>query len=132
MSDLRRLAEPSAEWSDWWDATRERRFLLQRCLDCGNRQHYPRALCIKCGSDRLDWQEASGAGVVYSYTIVHRAPSPVPAAPYVVALVRLAEGPTVLTNVIGCEPGDVRCDLPVELTWEAAEDGRNLPLFKPA
>ena len=52
---------------------------------------------------------------------MHRSAAPVPAAPYVVALVRLSEGPVVLTNVVGCDPADVRCDLPVTLTWEPVE-----------
>jgi len=63
---------------------------------------------------------------------VQRAPAPLPAAPYVVALVRLVEGPLLMTNVVGCDPAEVRCELPVVLTWEAVEDGRNLPLFRPA
>jgi uncharacterized OB-fold protein len=132
VSELRSLTEPGPEWADWWEATRERRFLLQRCIDCGNHQHYPRSLCIRCGSADLTWDEAAGSGVVYSHTTVHRSPLPVPPTPYVVALVRLSEGPVLLTNIVGCEPADVRCDLPVVLAWEAVEDGRNLPLFRPA
>ncbi len=130
MSELRSLAEPGPEWADWWEATREQRLLIQRCEHCGRHQHYPRALCIHCGSNRLAWDEAQGTGVVYSCTTVHRSPAPVPAAPYVVALVRIAEGPVLLTNIVGCDPADVRCDLPVTLTWEPVEDGRNLPLFR--
>jgi uncharacterized OB-fold protein len=132
MTVRRSLAEPAPEWAAWWEATRERRLLLQRCRDCGRLQHYPRSLCLGCGSADLDWTEAAGWGTVYSHTTVHRAPWAVPAAPYVVALVRLTEGPVVLTNIVGCAPADVRCELPVVLDWEEVEDGRNLPLFRPA
>jgi uncharacterized OB-fold protein len=52
--------------------------------------------------------------------------------PYVVALVRLAEGPLLLTNIVACDPGALACDMPVVLCWEPVEDGRNLPLFRPA
>jgi hypothetical protein len=38
----------------------------------------------------------------------------------------------MLTNVVGCPPGDVRCGMAVVLTWEPLSDGRQLPLFKPA
>jgi len=131
MSTRRSLAEPAAEWVEWWDATRQRRLLLQRCRACGRLQHYPRSLCLACGSDDLDWAEASGFGSVYSYTTVHRSPSTVPAVPYVVALVRLAEGPVLLTNIVGCDPAELRCDLLVVLEWEETADGRNLPLFRP-
>jgi uncharacterized protein len=131
VSDFRPLAESAPEWAEWWDATRERRFLLQRCERCGHVQHYPRSLCTQCGSDELGWQDASGEGTVYSYTVVHRPPVAVPPAPYVVALVRLAEGPLALTNIVECDPDEVRCDLPVSLAWEPLEDGRNLAVFAP-
>jgi uncharacterized OB-fold protein len=130
---VRELPEPGPEWAAWWDATRERRLALQQCTSCGSCQHYPRALCTSCGADELEWRTASGDGTVYSYTVVYRPPGPsAPEPPYVVALVRLAEGPLVLTNVVGCEPGAVACDRPVTLTWEPLADGRALPLFTPS
>jgi uncharacterized OB-fold protein len=113
----------------WWDATREGRLLVQRCASCGHRQHYPRNVCTACGGSDLAFDEASGRGVVYSHTTVRRAPHPAFTPPYVVALVRLAEGPVVLSNIVGVEPGSVRCDMPVRLVWEDLPDGRKLPLF---
>jgi hypothetical protein len=50
----------------------------------------------------------------------------------VVALVRLAEGPTLMTNVVGCDPADVHIDQAVRVVWEDLPDGRRLPLFTPA
>jgi uncharacterized OB-fold protein len=51
--------------------------------------------------------------------------------PYVVALVDLDEGARFMTNIVGCAPEDVRIGMEVRITWEALEDGRNLPLFTP-
>ncbi|OGA49756.1 MAG: hypothetical protein A3G24_04760 [Betaproteobacteria bacterium RIFCSPLOWO2_12_FULL_62_13] len=49
---------------------------------------------------------ASGSGEVYSFTIVHRAPSPTFAqqAPYVVTVVVLREGPRMMTRLDGASP----------------------------
>lgn len=110
----------------WWDATREHRLLIQRCGGCASRQFYPRPTCTTCGHDGFIYDEASGAGTIYSFTVVHRAPHEAFTAPYVVALVRLAEGSVLLTNVTG-EP---RCDAPVRLTWVDLPDGRALPTFQ--
>ena len=64
---------------------------------------------------------------------MHRAPGPAaPAAPYAVALVRLAEGPVVLTNVVAADLEALVCDAPVTLAWEPLADGRSLPVFAPA
>jgi hypothetical protein len=49
-----------------------------------------------------------------------------------VALVDLEEGVRVLSNVVDCAPDDVSVGLAVAVTWEPLDDGRNLPLFRPA
>jgi uncharacterized OB-fold protein len=54
------------------------------------------------------------------------------AGPYTVALIELAEGVRVMSNVTGCPPDEVTVGMPVTLTWEALSDGRNLPQFEPA
>jgi uncharacterized OB-fold protein len=131
MSEPRPISPADSCTAEWWDATREGRLLVQRCVPCGARQHYPRAICTTCGATELSYDEASGRGVVYSHTTVARAPHPAFTPPYVVAMVRLDEGPVLLTNIVGCAPEDVRCDMPVTLAWEDLPDGRKLPLFAP-
>ena len=116
----------------WWDATRERRLTIQRCRECGHLQHYPRALCTGCGGTDLDFTDVSGLGTVDSHTLVHRAPRPGLETPYVVARVRLAEGPLLLTNLVDADPDSWRCDAPVKVAWRALPDGRHLPVFTPA
>jgi uncharacterized OB-fold protein len=112
----------------WWDATREPRLVVQRCQDCGHLQHYPRALCMQCGSLELDWQDVAGFGVVDSFSVVHRG-LPGYDAPYVVARVRLDEGPILLTNLIGDDVTSWSCDQRVRVAWQPLSDGRHLPHF---
>lgn len=123
----RPLSPPDPETQPWWDATRASKLLIQRCETCAHAQLYPRAVCTRCHGSDLGWMEASGRGVVYSHTTVHRAPDPAFEPPYVVALVRLEEGPVVMTNIVGAS---VACDQPVHLVWEDLADGRKLPLFE--
>lgn len=112
---------------DWWNATRERRLVLQRCGDCGEHQHYPRYLCTNCGRTHLDLVDAAGTGSVLSFTEVHRAPARDVPTPYTVALVRLDEGPVLLTHLTYGEP---QCDDRVRVRWRALDDGRHLPVFE--
>ncbi len=133
MSEPRSVPEPSPEWAEWWDATRDRRLLVQQCARCGRYQHYPRALCIHCGHAEARVPRGGRDGDDYWFTVVHRAPGPAaPAVPYAVALVRLAEGPVVLTNVVAADLEALGCDAPVTLAWEPLADGRFLPVFAPA
>lgn len=131
MSEPRPISPPDHVTASFWEATREQHLMIQRCAACNTVQHYPRGFCAACGIGEPRWIESSGRGVIVSHTTVHRAPHPAFTPPYVVALVRLAEGPVMLTNIVGCAPDDVHCDQPVRVTWEPLPDDRNLPLFTP-
>ena len=52
--------------------------------------------------------------------------------PFCIALVDLEEGVRMMTNVVGCPPGDVSIGMAVTVTWEPLSDGRQLALFRPA
>jgi uncharacterized OB-fold protein len=126
------VGQPDNVTQEWWDATKEQRLVVQHCPSCGHRQHYPRPICLQCGSSELDWIECSGDAVVHSYTIVRRDLGPAFDTPHVVALVDLAEGPRLTTNLVGADADGWSCDEPVRLTWRALGDGRHLPQFTKA
>jgi uncharacterized OB-fold protein len=129
-----RIQPPVTEGAEgFWEATRERRYVLQWCLDCEQPVSYPRVVCPGCLGTRLEHRPASGRGTVYAVTVEHRPqnPSMRSLAPYAVALVDLEEGVRVLSNVVDCAPDDVSVGLAVAVTWEPLDDGRNLPLFRP-
>ncbi len=125
---------PTDLTSPFWEATRDGRYLLQWCRSCDAAVYYPREVCPACLGDDLEWREAAGRGEVYSFNVMHKPGSPLmnDAVPYVVALVDLPEGARVMTNVVGCEPAEVRVGMEVALDWEPLSDGRRLPVFKPA
>lgn len=116
----------------YWAATRERRLLLQVCLRCKALQHPPRAVCTRCASSELEWREVSGRGTIDAFTVVARRIHPELEPPYVVARIRLAEGPLLIANVIEAAPDGLACNQPVCLAWRRLADGRNLPVFAPA
>jgi uncharacterized OB-fold protein len=113
---------------DWWEATREHRLTVQTCTTCGHRQHPPRAVCTGCGdTDHLVQQAVSGDGTVDTYTVVHRPPRKDVETSYVVARVRLVEGPIMLTRL----PSEPVIGDPVTVGWVDLPDGRSLPVFNP-
>lgn len=117
----------------FWDGARERRLLIQHCRDCHKHVFYPRVACPHCFSENLEWVQASGRGTVYSFTVVYaNAPSAfIPDIPYVVAVIDLAEGVRMLSNIVGCDLDALRCDMPVEVTFERLNDEFTLPKFRP-
>ena len=130
-----RIAPPSsALTAPFWDATRERRLLLQWCRSCGRPVTYPREVCPVCLSSALEWRESAGRGEVHAVTVEHHPQQPGLAdlAPYAVALVDLDEGARLLTNVVSADAASVAIGQRVRVAWEPLGDGRHLPLFEPA
>lgn len=129
----RPLPTPDAATGPYWAAAREGRLVMPRCRDCGHYHFYPKTLCPKCSSAQLEWTQCNGNAVVYSFTVIHRAPSPAFAAlvPYVVATVKLAEGPHLMTNITGCSSDAVRIGMPVHVVFRKMSDDITLPMFEP-
>ena len=125
---------PSELTAPFWDATRDRKLLVQWCTTCEQPIFYPREVCPQCLGTDLEWQASAGTGVVYAVSIQHRPATPVMSGrvPYVVALVDLDDGIRLMSNLVDCEPGEVAAGTSVELCWEPMSDGRHLPQFRPA
>lgn len=130
----RPLPVPNADTAPFWDGCARETLTVQRCDDCGTRQFPPRPFCTACRSAALTWVAASGRATVASFTVVHRAPVPAfrEAVPYVLALVDLAEGPRMMTNLVDCDPGSVRIGQAVRFVFRrVADDAPPLPLCVP-
>lgn len=127
------LPTPSPETLFWWDRCREGRLMIQRCGGCGIHQFYPRSRCSGCLGGALEWVEAAGTGTVSTYTVCRVPVAEAYAAdvPYVVALVRLEEGPTMMSNIVECDPAAVHTGMPVEVVFESRGDAITLPQFRP-
>ncbi len=128
----RPLPRPTPETQHFWDGTREGELRLQRCRDCGEVYFPPRPVCPACSSRNVEVFRASGKGTLLSYVINHRQ-HPSFDSPYSIALVRLDEGPTMMSNIVECEqtPEALVLDMPLEVTFEDNGDIA-IPLFRPA
>jgi len=126
------LPVPDADSAAFWAGLRDGRLLLQHCLACAHVQVYQQGICRNCGSERLEHRGASGRGRVYSYSVVHRAPGPAFKAdtPYAVLLVELAEGPRMISSLVGADPSTVAIGMAVELVCERVNDAVTLPRFR--
>lgn len=116
----------------FWAALREHRVELQRCDRCGRFRFVPSELCA-CGSAEFTWTPIAGTGEVYTFTVVHRAPTPAyqADAPYVIAHVTMDEGPRMISNLVGCDPASVHVGMPVEITFDDVTPDLTLYRFEP-
>ncbi len=134
IANARPLPDPTPISQPYWDACRHHQLELQQCVDCGCFRFPPGYMCPSCASMALRWQRVSGRGRVHAYTVVHRPPHPAFAkdAPYVVALIELAEGVVLMSNVVGCPAEQVRVGMPVQVTFDDVSADIALPKFEPA
>jgi uncharacterized OB-fold protein len=121
------------ETRPFWEAAREGRFLIARCGDCGRPHHYPRPFCPFCWSEEVNWEDASGRATLYTYStvFVNDRPPFNDRLPYVAAVVDLEEGPRVMTNLVGCDPADLRIGQEVVVAYQELTDEITVPVFRP-
>ena len=103
---------PFASWESrgFWEGAGRGELVLQRCEACGLVQHRPRGVCAHClAGSALTHFTASGSGEIYSFTVTeqNQAKGFAEACPYVMAYVKLNEGPRLLTVIVDCDPDDV-------------------------
>lgn len=124
----------SAEMRPFYEGARRHQLLVQRCRACGALRFPARALCSECLSIAAEWTPVSGRGEIYSFNVMHQVYHPGFAAevPYAVVLVKLEEGPKLISNLVGVAPADIRIGLPVRVVFEALDDEVTLPKFTPA
>lgn len=132
--------KPYASWETrgYWEGAGRGEIVLQRCGDCGTVQHKPRGVCATCLSGNIEHFVASGRGTVYTFTVTNQnmAKGFAEACPYVMAYVKLEEGPQILTNIVGCDPAEVSVGMAVRPDFATQErtDGEAfaIPRFTPA
>lgn len=128
--NTRPLPVPSPLTEPFWAAAERRELLHPRCDVCGRAFFPPHLACPHCRAAQWSWVRSAGRGEVYSFSVVHRAPQPGFATPYVIAVVDLDEGFELMTNLVDVEPDRVRIGQRVRVTWHEEQDAV-LPMFRP-
>ena len=140
------IADNDGEYKGYFDAAREHRLVVKRCLDCSLLRGEPGPGCPWCSSLEWEWHEVSGKGTIYSYQIV--AHTVIPGfrewAPFPIVLVELDEqsgqpgpgdGLRIIANLLddGMNPEkeeNVAIGNRVVVVFLDGENGFALPQFK--
>lgn len=110
----------------YWDAARAAELQLQRCSACETLRYPVSDICPSCLAVEHRWERMSGAGEVYSFGVFRHQYKPDWPVPYTVALIKLAEGPIVISDVVQCAPEDVHVGMPVSVVFD-----EGVPRFAP-
>ena len=119
------LPEPSPHMVAHREALADGRLTFQRCSECANAWLPPRDQCPRCLSAQFAWEDASGDATVVSWVVYHRSYHPAFAdrVPYNVVVAQLAEGPRMITNVLGIDGAQgLEIDTPLRFVAETEGD----------
>ncbi len=129
----KQLPSITASNQPFWDAAHRHELYAYKCGNCGTYYAQP-VTCIKCDNPQMAWVKVSGRAEVYTFCVYHQSFHPAwnNDIPYNVAYVKLAEGPLLMTNIVGCDNKNIRVGMPVEVTFDDINEEVTLPKFKPA
>lgn len=137
INDTLNIVRDPPKWRSFskpfWDATREKKLLIQYDKEVGKYQFFPRATSIYTGKkSNLEWHEVSGRGEVYSFTIARRARPPFQGhEPFFIAVVKLPEDVNVMGNMVNCSIEQMKIGLKVKPHWAPLSNGTHLLMFEP-
>src|SRR5947209_13444447 len=89
----------NTETRHFWEQAANGKLLIKRCTACGEAHYFPRSLCPFCFSDKTVWEESSGEGEIYTFSLMRKSAT----GPYAIAYVTLKEGPSLQTNIVDCD-----------------------------
>lgn len=124
--------EPTPATAPFWDGVRAGVLRLQRGRTTRRCFFYPRPHSPFDPDEEVEWFDASGRATLVSYIINHRPLPDVDVLSPIIALVRLEEGPTLMTNIVDVEPdpAHLALDMDLQVVFRAAGDAV-LPVFTP-
>jgi uncharacterized protein len=111
-----------------------RELRAMRCSSCEHKFLPAADRCPRCLSRQIHWVKVSGRGKVWSWVVFHQRYFAAFEAdmPYNVAYVQLDEGPRLMTNLVDCDPGEIHCEMPVDVVFDDVTPEISLPKFRPA
>jgi uncharacterized protein len=125
------LPEPTAASAPYWAAVDDGELRMQHCAACSGWTFPPSTRCRHCAAGEPHWRPVAGTGELLTWSVVHQAPYPAygPDTPYVVAVVRLDEGPQLMANLLDADEGALAIGARVRVVFEERAPGRRVPQF---
>ncbi len=128
------MPEPTPTSAPFWQGLAAGKVLLQQCNACNKWIYYPRSHCPACLSNDVSWQEVTGEGKIYSYTIARRptAPQFKGMEPQFIAVVELNEGVRMNSVIVNVSKSELQVGLQLKPVFASELGEQTLLFFEPA
>ena len=130
---FRLLPAVTPENEHFWTGGKDGRLQFLHCGACDHYVHPPSPRCPVCLGEKLAVRAVSGRARLHTWTENHQPWIPGFDPPYLIAIVEIAEQPSLrlTTNLVHCAVGEVEIGMPLRVVFEERDDGIFLPLFEP-
>ena len=124
---------PTPTSEPFWTGLAAQQIRLQQCDDCAGWVYYPRSHCPHCLSPNLTWQDISGEGTLYSFTVAKQPTAPQFSGeePQLIGVVELKEGVRLNTVMVNVSPEDLKVGMRVKPVFFQLAD-TTLLYFEPS
>lgn len=132
MSEYKKPLPEIRPWTvPFWEGTKQGKLMLQRGKRSGKLIMYPKKYSPYDIDEELEWVEASGKGTIYTFSVVEKnAPTDFAGdLPFCVAIVELAEGVRMCTNIVDCDMEQIQIGAPVHAVFQPVTDEITLVNF---
>lgn len=110
---------PEPQTAGFWAGLARGELLLRRCSDCDRTWHPTQITCRSCGTVLETWVPTTGGGEIFSVSVIHRGTErATTSGPYAVAVIRLDDGPHLLSEVGAEDTHDAAIGARVRVTAE--------------
>lgn len=115
----------------YWDHAKAHRLSVQKCCACGDLHFPPSPVCPVCLSDLQEWQVVSGQATLMSWGRFHRAywAGYREDLPYDVCVVKLLEGPLIVSNFSGPVPQGLHEGMKLRAVFDDVTEAISLVRF---
>ncbi|MBJ57824.1 MAG: hypothetical protein CMP24_06255 [Rickettsiales bacterium] len=118
---------------EFWEGAKRGKLMIQQCSHSSEYFLYSRANLKYKDGFNYKWVEASGKGIIYSFTITNIAGGSeyfVEKTPYVVAIILLNEGVKIMSNIISQDYKTIKIGEKVEVIFIEMNKDIVFPCFK--
>ena len=118
---------------NFWEGAKQNKLMIQKSKKSGLCFLYSIGHSNVLANEDYEWIEASGKGVIYSYTVSHIAGGSkyyLDKVPYVIGSVLLAENVRVTSNIITNNIGNVEIGKNVKVVFKRLNNDIFFPCFK--
>jgi uncharacterized OB-fold protein len=112
------------------DFLQEGKLMGTKCKKCNEIYFPPRADCLKCMDDKIEWINYSGKGTLQSFTTIYAAPKGFDdIAPYILGIVDLKEGGRLISWIRDIPDKEIKVGMPVKIVPRIFEEIEEIKLY---